>query len=158
MGRVLRGETMSPTLEQTEALIFQHFSQIFDDGGVSMYEHMKRVHARVAQYDVETQHVAWLHDLLEDTALTFSDLAEMGYSDTVIEAVLLLTKPDKEPYAEYIDRLCASGNSRAILVKLADNADNTDPKRWLHLNPFKAQALSKRYHGVQEKLLKAMEK
>jgi len=147
---------MMPTLEQTEALIFQHFSQIFDDAGVSMYEHMKRVHTRVAQYDIETQHVAWLHDLLEDTPLTFGDLYEMGYSEAVVEAVMLLTKPDKEPYAEYIDRLCASGNQRAIIVKLADNADNTDPKRWLYLNPFKAQALAKRYHGVRAKLQEAL--
>lgn len=146
-----------PTLEETEALIFHHFCQIFDDAGVSMYEHMKRVHARVAQYDIETQHVAWLHDILEDTDLSPGELYEMGYSETVVEAVMLLTKPDKEPYAEYIDRLCASGNERAILVKLADNADNTDPKRWLYLNPYKAQALAKRYHGVREKLLAALE-
>ena len=149
---------MNPTLEQTEALIFKHFSQVFDDAGVSMYEHMKRVHARVAQYDVETQHVAWLHDIIEDTDVTGGDLFDMGYSEAVVEAVLLLTHDKSHgTYAEYIDRLCQSGNHRAINVKLADNADNTDPKRWLYLNPYKAQALSKRYHGVREKLLKALE-
>lgn len=141
-----------PTLEQSVFLVRQLFSDTFDDAGVSMADHMIRVHARVAQYDIETQHVALLHDVLEDTDLTFSDLLQMGYSETVVEAVMLLTKPRKEPYAEYIDRLCHSGNARAILVKLADNADNTDPKRWLYLNPYKANALSKRYHGVREKL------
>jgi (p)ppGpp synthase/HD superfamily hydrolase len=147
---------MMPTLNFTEDLIYGHFSLIYDDGGVSMYEHMKRVHARVTQYDIETQHIAWLHDLIEDTDVTADDLRSMGYSDTIIEAVLLLTKPDKEPYAQYIDRLCQSGNQRAIIVKLADNADNTDPKRWLYLNPYKAQALSKRYHGVRAKLEEAL--
>lgn len=147
---------MNPSLQFTEDLIYFHFSQVFDDGGVSMYEHMKRVHARVADEDIETQHIAWLHDILEDTDLGFGDLHDMGYNDTVVNAVLLLTKPEKMPYPEYIDRLCASGDWRALTVKLADNADNTDPKRWLWLNPFKAQALAKRYAGVREKLTAAL--
>lgn len=148
---------MNPTIGFTDHLIWSHFSQIFDDGGVSMYEHMKRVHARVINEDIETQHAAWLHDIIEDTNITAGDLFAMGYSEAVVEAVLLLTKPDTLTYGEYIERLCESGNYRAIKVKLADNADNTDPKRWLYLNPFKANALSKRYHGVREKLLKALE-
>lgn len=147
---------MNPSLQFTEDLIYFHFSQVFDDGGVSMYEHMKRVHARVADEDIETQHIAWLHDILEDTNLGFGDLHDMGYNDTVVNSVLLLTKPEKMPYPEYIDRLCASGDWRALTVKLADNADNTDPKRWLWLNPFKAQALTKRYAGVREKLTAAL--
>lgn len=146
-----------PTLEFTEALVRMKLAGQVDDAGVPMADHMMRVHARVAQYDIETQHVAWLHDIVEDTDVTGGDLFDMGYSEAVVEAVLLLTKPEKMPYAEYIDRLCQSGNHRALLVKLADNADNTDPKRWLYLNTFKAQALSKRYHGVREKLLKALE-
>lgn len=147
---------MTPTLEFTEALVRMKLAGQTDDAGVPMADHMMRVHARVAQYDIETQHVAWLHDLVEDTDVTGGDLFDMGYSETVVEAVLLLTKPDELTYREYIDRLCESGNRRAILVKLADNADNTDPKRWLHLNPYKAQALSKRYHGVRAKLEEAL--
>lgn len=148
---------MSPTLEYTESLVRMKFAGQTDDAGVPMADHMMRVHARVAQYDIETQHVAWLHDIIEDTDVHAGDLFDMGYSEAVVEAVLLLTKPDTLTYGEYIDRLCESGNHRAILVKLADNADNTDPKRWLYLNPFKANALSKRYHGVREKLLAALE-
>lgn len=148
---------MSPTLEFTETLVRMKLAGQTDDAGVPMADHMMRVHARVAQYDIETQHVAWLHDLVEDTDVTGGDLFDMGYSETVVEAVLLLTKPDELTYREYIDRLCESGNRRAILVKLADNADNTDPKRWLFLNPYKANALSKRYHGIREQLLAALE-
>lgn len=148
---------MTPTLEYTEALVENMFDGQTDDAGVPMADHMRRVHARVAQYDIDTQHAAWLHDILEDTDLTSGDLLAMGYSAATVGAVLLLTKPDELTYAEYIDRLCESGNHRAILVKLADNADNTDPKRWLYLNPYKANALSKRYHGVREKLLAALE-
>ena len=146
-----------PTLAFTEQLVRERFFGQFDDGGVPMADHMMRVWQRVADQDEDTQHVAWLHDILEDTSTTPEELYQLGYSADVVNAVLLLTRPEKEPYADYIDALCASGNTRAIVVKLADNADNTDPQRWLWLNPFKANALAKRYAGVADKLRKALQ-
>ena len=147
---------MNPSLEFTEQLVRTKFVGQVDDAGVPMADHMMRVWQRVTDQDIETQHIAWLHDIVEDTDVTGGDLYDMGYSETVVNAVLLLTKPKKMPYPEYIDRLCDSGDWRAITVKLADNADNTDPKRWLWLNPYKANALAKRYAGVKEKLIGAL--
>lgn len=145
------------TLAQTEALVRQHFAEIYDDSGVSMAEHMHRVYLGVAHIDDEhLHHIAWLHDIVEDTSVTITELISLGYSFEVVESVALLSKPRKTTYADYIDALCASGNARALLVKLSDNADNTDPKRWLLLNPFRAQALTKRYAGVRQKLHAAM--
>lgn len=145
-----------PTLEFTEHLVRTKFEGQHDDAGVPMADHMMRVWQRVQHLDEDTQHIAWLHDIVEDTDVTITELISLGYSTDVVEAVYLLTKPDKMPYADYIDHLISSGDRRAITVKLADNADNTDPKRWLYLNPYKAQALSKRYHGVKEKLTGAL--
>jgi (p)ppGpp synthase/HD superfamily hydrolase len=147
---------MMPTLEFTEHLVRTKFEGQHDDAGVPMADHMMRVWQRVQHLDEDTQHIAWLHDIVEDTDVTITELISLGYSTDVVEAVYLLTKPDKMPYADYIDHLISSGDRRAITVKLADNADNTDPKRWLYLNPYKAQALSKRYHGVKEKLIGAL--
>ena len=147
---------MNPTLEYTEALVRMKFAGQTDDAGIPMADHMMRVWKRVQHLDEDTQHVAWLHDIIEDTDVTITELISLGYSTDVVEAVYLLTKPDKMPYADYIDHLISSGDRRAITVKLADNADNTDPKRWLYLNPYKAQALTKRYHGVKEKLIGAL--
>ena len=143
-------------LEFTEDLVRQKFEGHVDSGGFPMFEHMKRVWQGVQDQDIETQLTAWLHDIVEDTDVTGGDLLEMGYSETVVNAVLLLTKPKKMPYAEYIDSLIASGDERAIRVKLSDNLDNTDLKRWVYLNPFAAQALQKRYAGVKEKLIGAL--
>lgn len=145
-----------PTLEFTEELVREKFEGQNDDGGVPMADHMMRVWQRVQHLDEDTQHIAWLHDIIEDTDVTGGDLFDMGYDELVVNAVLLLTKPDSLTYPEYIDRLCDSGDWRAITVKLADNADNTDPKRWLWLNPYKANALAKRYAGVKEQLTKAL--
>ena len=146
-----------PTLAETETLVRKHFAEIYDDSEVPMAEHMRRVYLGVSHIDDEhLHHIAWLHDIVEDTSVTITELISLGYSTEVVEAVALLTKPKKMPYAEYIDALCASGNARALLVKLSDNADNTDPKRWLLLNPFRAHALTKRYAGVREKLNSAL--
>ena len=145
-----------PSLKETEDLVREVFRGQVDDGGIPMADHMMRVWQRVQHLDDDTQHIAWLHDIVEDTDVTITELISRGYSTEVIDAVFLLTKPKQTPYADYIDHLVASGNRRAIVVKLADNADNNDPKRWLSLNPFKAQALTKRYAGVREKLIGAL--
>lgn len=86
---------------------------------------------------------------------TLDDLREL-YPPEVVEAVDLLTHDKKAlTYQEYIDRICESGNRRAIFVKLADQEDNLDPMRMLRLNPYVLRALQKRYRGVKPKLMAA---
>lgn len=140
-------------LIKTEALIEQLFGNTFDDGGDSFANHMRRVAARVPE---EHKIIALLHDVVEDTPLTLHDLAGLGYDEATLKAVDLLTHRKKEmSYQDYIDRICASGNRAAIWVKLADQEDNLDPRRWLYLNRYKQNALRKRYAGVKQKLMAA---
>ncbi len=64
--------------------------------------------------------VGFLHDVVEDTRYTFEDLEEEGFSVEVIETLRLLTHDKETPYMEYIERICKSGNSAAVNVKLND--------------------------------------
>lgn len=73
-------------------------------------------------------------------------------------AVIALTHDEDNDYADYIDALCNSGNLLALLGKLADNLDNTSVKRQDHLDDKFRAYLAKRYNGVQDKLLDAIEK
>jgi (p)ppGpp synthase/HD superfamily hydrolase len=66
--------------------------------------------------------VAFLHDVLEDTSVTVSDLAAAEIDEAVIEAVKAITRRDDETYAAFIDRV--AHNELARVVKLADLADN----------------------------------
>jgi hypothetical protein len=66
--------------------------------------------------------VALLHDLLEDTPWTAGDLKIAGISQTVIEALELLTHKKTDSYADYVVRL--SRNLLAKTSKLADLNDN----------------------------------
>ena len=73
--------------------------------------------------------VALLHDVIEDTPVTFDDLAAQGISEAVIKALRLLTHDDNVPYMEYVQRIKESGNQTAIAVKMADLRHNMDVSR-----------------------------
>ena len=83
--------------------------------------------------------VALLHDVVEDTPYKLNQLAKMGYSPEVVEAVQLLTKNKALSYADNIKAIIASGNKLAMMVKYADNYQNFtgdksswDPARVAH--------------------------
>jgi (p)ppGpp synthase/HD superfamily hydrolase len=75
----------------------------------------------------EARAVAWLHDVIEDTAVTFDDLHAEGLPKSVIDAVTALTKQENESYEIYLERVAA--NPLAKAVKLADLKHNMDTSR-----------------------------
>lgn len=96
-----------------------------DKGGQPYLLHPVRVMLRCETIEEKT--VALLHDVLEDTEITAADLRREGFSETVVEAVICLTKGADEDYMAYVERVC--GNKVAAKVKLADLADNMDLRR-----------------------------
>ena len=66
---------------------------------------------------------ALLHDVMEDTAWTYEQLAAEGFPSSVMEALALLTHDDNTPYLDYVEKL--SGNRIAARVKLADLRHNS---------------------------------
>lgn len=77
--------------------------------------------------DENTTIVALLHDVVEDTDIGFDELYKMGFSQTVIEALKLLTHDNNEPYEDYINMI--KKNEIAKAVKLADLRHNSDLTR-----------------------------
>ena len=71
--------------------------------------------------------VAVLHDVLEDTAITPDQLKEMGFSETVLEALDSVTKRDGETYEDFVQRAALHPIGKKI--KLADLRDNMDLSR-----------------------------
>ena len=49
--------------------------------------------------------VALLHDVLEDSDTKIDDLISLGFSETIIEAVITLTKEKGCSYSDYIQRV-----------------------------------------------------
>ncbi|MCB0069657.1 MAG: HD domain-containing protein, partial [Caldilineaceae bacterium] len=61
---------------------------------------------------------AVLHDVVEDTAVTFADLQAAGFSDEIVDTVRALTKSPGERRLEAATR--AASHPIARVVKLAD--------------------------------------
>ena len=72
--------------------------------------------------------VALLHDVVEDTDMTFDDLRNEGIDEAVIEALELLTHSPDVPYMDYVAKI--KGHPVAEAVKLADLRHNSDLSRF----------------------------
>ena len=70
---------------------------------------------------------ALLHDVVEDTEYGFSDLRNMGFPESVLEVLALLTHEDSVPYMDYVKNIAS--NATAKKVKLADLRHNSDLSR-----------------------------
>jgi (p)ppGpp synthase/HD superfamily hydrolase len=71
--------------------------------------------------------VALLHYVVEDTEYTIEDIAEMGFSKPVTEALILMTHDEAVPYMDYVSKIKPNPIARA--VKLADLRHNSDISR-----------------------------
>lgn len=71
--------------------------------------------------------VALLHDVIEDTEITLTDLKARGVPVAVLEALDAITKRKEESYETYLSRVKA--NKEALDVKLADLRHNMDLSR-----------------------------
>jgi len=72
---------------------------------------------------------ALLHDVVEDTSITFEALAARGVPGEVIEILKLLTHDPAMPYMEYVQKIKDSGDPHAIKIKLCGLAHNSDLTR-----------------------------
>ena len=70
---------------------------------------------------------ALLHDVVEDSDITFEDLAKMGFSGEIIDVLKLLTHAEEVPYMDYVREI--KKNPVATKVKLADLKHNSDTTR-----------------------------
>ncbi len=70
---------------------------------------------------------ALLHDVVEDTDYSLSDLENMGFQAEIILALSYLTHDSNTPYMEYVKKI--KENPIAKKVKLADLRHNSDLSR-----------------------------
>ena len=96
--------------------------------------------------------VALLHDVVEDTSLTFSDLEQI-FPKQVVEIVMLLTHDEKVDYFDYIQKI--KTNAIATKVKLADIEHNSNEDRSIGSNLTQEQLLywKEKYAKAKEMLL-----
>ena len=96
-----------------------------DKAGLDYILHPLQVAAEVTTD--EEKAVALLHDIIEDTDVTASELLAKGLPDNVVEAVEALTKKHNQNYAAYLAGV--KKNRLTNADKLADLKNNSDLSR-----------------------------
>lgn len=137
-------------------IMWAHNGQL-DKGGNEYWLHPLRVMYKVYMLGGSSDAMisALLHDVLEDTSVTKEELEKL-YSADIINTVDLLTrKDDGLTYMQWIQSIADSGNMDAILVKYADNLDNSDPARIMQL-PESERSIVKRYEKSKNILRKQL--
>lgn len=97
--------------------------------------------------------IAVLHDVVEDSNTSLSDLKAAGFTNEVITAVDCLTKRENETYDNFILR--SSLNELARRVKIEDLKDNLDLTRIDSIDK-KDLARVEKYHKALKFLLNQM--
>lgn len=125
-----------PTIKTTLALIRELHAGQYDEQDDPYVLHPQRVAANLLNICPHASDdmvmAALLHDAVEDCdGVDIEFLRQKGYSQETLEIVQILSKPegDERPYEQVIEDIIASGNKRAMLVKIADNMDNLHPER-----------------------------
>lgn len=111
-------------------------------------EHAERVEELVRPFGKDYMIVALLHDILEDTEVTYEDLSK-ALPYVIVNDIFALTRKSDETYFEYIDRITKSEKS-VIIIKYYDILDHLNNKETLK------PSLKKRYLKAKELLEEAM--
>ena len=101
-----------------------HKNQV-DKNGIPYIYHP--IHLAEQMEEENTICVALLHDVVEDTDITFEELQKIGFNDEIIAALKLMTHDENVPYMDYVREI--KNNPIAAKVKLADLKHNSDLTR-----------------------------
>lgn len=101
-----------------------HTGQL-DKGGNDYFNHPQAVSN--ALYDTEHKIVAYLHDVVEDTATTLQNLADLGFTSRIVKSVGAISKTKGVSYEKYLEQVKQDSNAR--YVKIEDIKHNMELKR-----------------------------
>ena len=132
-------------------IVTRLFNDKNDKGGMPYVIHLLKVYSGVSDYLEKV--CALLHDVVEDTDVSYDDLIDIGYNKEVIDILRVLTKLKGEDYKDYITRIIDSGNKNAMNIKLADLRHNMDPSRIKNPTTNDYERISKRYEPAYQRIL-----
>ncbi|WP_330175846.1 HD domain-containing protein [Streptomyces sp. NBC_01498] len=123
-----------------------------DKAGRPYAEHLRAVADGVRERGGSDEQIAaaWLHDSVEDGALSRGWLDAAELPPTVKDMVLAVTKVPGESTVAYTRRILATPG--ALLVKEADLAHNADPGRLAVLDEATRTRLTGKYAEVRRLL------
>lgn len=142
--------TSERTVEDADAFAERAHRGQVDKTGDPYIDHPRAVAALLAEHGPHAVMAGLLHDVVEDTEITLDDLRAEGFPEEVVSAVDSVTRRPGEPYLDMVRRAAAHPLGR--LVKLADNAHNSDETRLALLPAAEAERLRVKYAEAREVL------
>lgn len=118
----------STDVEAAKALAERMHEGQLDKAGQPYITHPMRVALRLRS--PEAQVVGWLHDTVEDTALTLEEV-EARFGPDTAKAVDAVSRREGEAWEDYLERVRA--NPVARQVKISDLIDNSNLGRIPHV-------------------------
>ncbi|MFJ9622073.1 HD domain-containing protein [Streptomyces sp. NPDC101181] len=137
------------TLAEVEAIAREAHATQTDKAGRPYAEHLAAVAEGVRVRGGSDAQIAaaWLHDAIEDDALSPEWLTDAALPPEVKDMVLALTKRPGEELSSYAARIL--GTPGALLIKEADLAHNADPARLAELDAATRTRLAAKYAQVR---------
>lgn len=137
------------TLAEVEAVARAAHASRTDKSGRPYVEHLGAVAEGVRARGGSEEQIAagWLHDAVEDHALSREWLDGAALPQSVKDMVLALTRAPGEDLRSYTGRVLATPG--ALLVKESDLAHNTDPGRLAVLDEPTRIRLTDKYRKVR---------
>ncbi|SCF83932.1 HD domain-containing protein [Streptomyces sp. Ncost-T10-10d] len=137
------------TLAEVEAIAREAHADQQDKAGRPYTEHLAAVAEGVRSRGGSDGQIAaaWLHDAVEDDALSEEWLAAAALPQEVKDMVLAVTKRDGEDLGAYTRRILDTPG--ALLIKESDLAHNADPARLAVLEPATRTRLAEKYAQVR---------
>ena len=142
-------------IEKAYKFVEKKHAGIFRKSGEPYIHHLIEVAYIIAtlQGGPVTITAALLHDVVEDVSdISFDDLKELGFSDSVVEIVRIVTKDESMNYHDWISTIIDTGNMDAIKVKYFDMMDNFNLDRLNKLDEKTKRYLISKYKEEVERL------
>ena len=139
---------MINNIKDAERLAYKYFKDKVDKGGNPYMEHLKHVSDKCNTENSKI--VGMLHDIIEDTNISFSEL-ESELHINLIESIQRLTKYRDMKYSKYIDNIVKSNDLIAIEVKMHDLEHNMKLSRLKEIRQVDIDRV-KKYRKAYDKI------
>ncbi len=125
----------------------------FDKGGKPYILHPLAVMNMLATEDEELMAIGLLHDVIEDTKVTYKDLRDAGMTERVIDGIRGMTKLPGQTLEEYKEQVF--DNIDTMKTKACDLRHNSDFRRLKGVSEKDIERMAKYqvfYFQIQQKL------